>query len=154
LSFISSLKADSIYFFIISIFCKKNNLYRRSQLFCRSNIEAPGKPSFVKLFIRALNSCSMEFEDRIPKLIANWLRRALTIEEEQVLYHWINESESNKRFFIKATDGRVLAEELKHFNRGDITQRLDKILESIHSESRIAGIKEFVIIGNNGWCTC
>jgi len=81
----------------------------------------------------------MEFEDRIPMLIAGWLRENLTASEQQELFDWVNESEANSLYFTKATDEKLLAEKLKHFNREDITPRIDKTLESIDPDSKSRG---------------
>jgi len=70
----------------------------------------------------------MEFGDRIPKLIAGHLRNTLTARERQELDNWVNKSEANKLFFTEATNEKLLADELKHFNREDITQHLNKTL--------------------------
>jgi len=88
----------------------------------------------------------MEFEDRIPKLIAGYMRGDLTTSEQKELDHWINEKEANKLFFMESTDEKLLAEELKHFNREDITPGLDKTLQNIYPESKVVSMGRFVRI--------
>jgi ferric-dicitrate binding protein FerR (iron transport regulator) len=78
----------------------------------------------------------MEFEDRIPKLIIGYLRNTLSASQRQELFEWVNESESNSLYFNKAIDEKLLAEKLKHFNRNDVTSRIDKTLESIDPDSK------------------
>ncbi|HEX7905430.1 MAG TPA: FecR domain-containing protein [Chitinophagaceae bacterium] len=78
----------------------------------------------------------MEFDDRIPKLIAGYLRDNLTASQQQELFDWVNETEVNRLYFSKATDEKLLTEKFKHFNREDITPRLDKTLESIDHDSK------------------
>ena len=81
----------------------------------------------------------MEFQDRIPKLIAGYLRDNLTSSQREELDNWVNETDANRLYFSKATDEKLLAEKLKHFNREDITPRLDKTLESIDHDSKSTG---------------
>lgn len=76
----------------------------------------------------------MEFDDKIPKLIARYLRGELTISEQKELNDWINEKEANKLFFAEATNEKWLAEELRHFNRKDNTPVLNIALQSIDPE--------------------
>jgi len=80
----------------------------------------------------------MEFNDRIPKLIAGYLRGDLTTSEQTELDDWINDKEANKLFFAQSTDEKLLAEELKHFNRKDITPVLNIFLQSIDPETKSA----------------
>lgn len=81
----------------------------------------------------------MEFEDRIPKLIAGYLRDNLTASQQQELFDWVNETDANRLYFSKATDEKLMAEKLKHFNREDKTLRLDKTLDSIYPDSKSTG---------------
>ena len=90
----------------------------------------------------------MEFEDRIPKLIAKYLRGTLITDEAQELDRWVCESEANRQFFIKATNEMWLTSEFKEFNKGDVTQRLNKTLKSIERGGRggrLAGMKKYLI---------
>jgi transmembrane sensor len=86
----------------------------------------------------------MEFEDRIPKLIAGYLRGDITTSEQKELDDWANETEANKLFFAESTDKNLLAEELKHFNREDITPHLNKTLQNIAPETKVTGTGRFV----------
>lgn len=79
----------------------------------------------------------MEFEDRIPKLIAGHLRNNLTASEQKELDDWVNKSEANRRFFREATDEKLMTEELYQFNKQDVTQRLNNTLKSIDPEAEI-----------------
>jgi len=73
----------------------------------------------------------MEFKDRIPKLIAGHLRGELTTSEQKELTDWINEKEANKLFFAECTNEKLLAEELRQFNKKDRTPILNNTLQSI-----------------------
>ena len=76
----------------------------------------------------------MEFEDRIPKLIAGYLRGDLTPGEQKELDDWVNEKETNKVFFTKYTDEKLLSKELRHFNKEDVTPVLNITLQNIDPE--------------------
>lgn len=86
----------------------------------------------------------MEFGDRIPKLIAGYLRGDLTTSEQKELDDWVNETEANKLFFAESTDKKLLAEELKHFNREDLTPHLNKTLQNIAPETKVTSTGRFV----------
>ena len=73
----------------------------------------------------------MEFKDRIPKLIAGYLRGELTSSEQKELDDWINKKEANKIFFAESINEKLLAEELRHFNKKDKTPILDNTLQNI-----------------------
>jgi len=73
----------------------------------------------------------MEFKDRIPKLIAGHLRGELTTSEQKELTDWINEKEANKLFFAECTNEKLLAEELRQFNKKDRNPILNNTLQSI-----------------------
>lgn len=77
----------------------------------------------------------MEFEDKIPTLITGYLRATLIKDEVKDLYNWLNKAETNKQFFVLVTDEKLLARELKNFNREDVTERLNNTLATICSES-------------------
>jgi ferric-dicitrate binding protein FerR (iron transport regulator) len=81
----------------------------------------------------------MEFEDRIPKLITGYLRGDLTASQQRELLDWVNEADANRLYFIQATDEKRMTEKFRHFNREDITPRLDKTLESIDHGSKSTG---------------
>ncbi len=78
----------------------------------------------------------MEFENRIPKLINGYLRGDLTASQQQELFDWVNESDSNSLYFNKAIDEKLLTEKFKHFDQEDVTPRIDKTLESVDPESK------------------
>ena len=92
----------------------------------------------------------MEFEDRIPRLIAKYLRGDLTPPEQKELDDWINKSESNKLFFAESTDESLMIKELRLFNKKDKTSRLDDTLETIDPEtaarkrSRLVRMKRYL----------
>ncbi len=92
----------------------------------------------------------MEFEDRIPKLIARYLRGDLTPTEQKELNDWINKSESNKVFFAESTNEKLLTEELRHFNKKDRTPRLNNALETLDPDikarrkSRVVRLKRYL----------
>jgi Fe2+-dicitrate sensor, membrane component len=92
----------------------------------------------------------MEFNDRIPKLIAGHLRGELTTREQKELDDWINEKEANKLFFAECTNEKLLAEELRQFNKKDRTPILNNTLQSIDPEtkttnrSRLVQIKRYM----------
>ena len=77
----------------------------------------------------------MEFEDRIPKLIARYLRGQLTPGEQKELNDWIGKSESNKLFFEESTNEKQLIDELRQFNKKDRTSSLNNTLDKIDPES-------------------
>jgi transmembrane sensor len=90
----------------------------------------------------------MEYEDRIPELIIKFLKGTLIADEATELDKWVCASEDNKRFFVKATNDELLAEEFKLFNRDDITPRLNKTLEAIDTGSRggrLVGMKKYLV---------
>ena len=78
----------------------------------------------------------MEFEDRIPKLIAGYLRGELTTSEQKELDDWINEKKANKLFFEESTNEKLMAEELRHFNKKDRTSILNSTLQNIDPASK------------------
>jgi hypothetical protein len=51
----------------------------------------------------------------------------------------VNESDTNRLYFIQATDEKRMTEKFRQFNREDITQRMDKTLESIDPDSKSTG---------------
>ena len=81
----------------------------------------------------------MEFEDRIPKLITRYLRGDLTASQQRELLDWVNEADANRLYFIQATDEKRMTEKFRHFNQEDITQRMDKTLESIDHGNKSTG---------------
>jgi len=93
----------------------------------------------------------MEFEDRIPKLIARHLRGDLTPGEQKELDDWINEKEANKLFFTESTNEKMLVEELRHFNKEDLSPSLNNTLQNIAPETkatnngRLVQIKRFMV---------
>jgi ferric-dicitrate binding protein FerR (iron transport regulator) len=92
----------------------------------------------------------MEFNDRIPKLIAGHLRGELTTREQKELDDWINEKEANKLFFAECTNEKLLAEELRQFNKKDRTPILNNTLQNIDpgtktiNKSRLVQMKRYM----------
>jgi len=89
----------------------------------------------------------MEFQDRIPKLIAGYLRGELTTSEQKELDDWINEKKANKLFFEESTNEKLMAEELRHFNKKDRTSILNSTLQNIDpaSKGRLRQMKRYLV---------
>jgi ferric-dicitrate binding protein FerR (iron transport regulator) len=93
----------------------------------------------------------MEFEDRIPKLIAGYLRGELTTSEQKELDDWINEKEANKVFFAESTNEKLLVKEFRHFNKKDRTTILNNTLQNIDpgpktiNKGRLVQIKRYMV---------
>ena len=93
----------------------------------------------------------MEFEDRVPKLIASYLRGDLTASQQKELDDWKNEKETNKLFFEEYTNEKLLREKLRDFNKKDKTSVLNNALPGIDNEtisaskSRLVQIKRYMV---------
>lgn len=80
----------------------------------------------------------MEYLDRIPELIAKYLRNDITPPEQEELDEWINTSEANRLFFDQVTDEQLLQQKLKHFARVEDTDiRLKQFRQTIDGERRL-----------------
>src|SRR5258706_16314317 len=79
----------------------------------------------------------MDQLDRIPKLIASYLRGDISAGDQQDLKAWINESEENRLFFMRVTDEKLLREKLKKFYTIDTNKQLNKTLKAIDPERKV-----------------
>lgn len=86
----------------------------------------------------------MEFDDRIPRLIAGYLRGDLTASEQKELGEWIDEKEANKLFFEKSTNEKLLAAALRDYNKKDITPILNSALQNLDTETTATTKGRFV----------
>jgi len=85
----------------------------------------------------------MEQFERIPILIASYLKGEISTAEKQELDAWINETEANRSFFMRVTNEQSLSEIMKRVLSIGTDTRLDSTLQALDPESKVIRMGRF-----------